>query len=119
MLRHQDLSWNISLQGRISERSPPKNKQGHREDNPVMLDLLMSPAVQADLPTGTLDLPHCQASADSPASSWLQNKRTEPGSNGHQKTLNGDARRTEDPQGTCLETRGSLTQEVYRSHVVL
>lgn len=94
-------------------------KQGHREDNPVLLTLLMSSAVQADLPTKTLDLPHCHASADSPTSSWLENKRTEPGSNGRQKVLNGDTRRTEDPQGTCLETRGPLTQEAYRFHVVL
>lgn len=95
------------------------SEQGHREDKSVLLVLLMSSVMQADLPTGTLDLPHCHASADSPASSWLEIKTTEPGSNGHHKALSGDARRTEDPQGTCLETRGSLTQEASRSHVVL
>jgi len=49
-------------------------KQEQGEDKPVLLTLLMRSEVQADLPTRTLYLLHCHTSADSPASSSLENK---------------------------------------------
>lgn len=77
------LPFKAELVEAALRRSHSMFKQGHREDNTVLLALLMSSAEQADLPTGTLALLHCHASAARLTSRWLENKRTEPGSNGH------------------------------------